>query len=176
MAFQNSGKSKRVLQDWTESCYHFFGWLKSENHMKFAEEYAIYTLEACFSPKMFTNAQNIVCPNENENKTLNGVDIHWLSCKKNFRVQRWVKKVMLTIFLDINDSIAIDFFGKGSPVNNAFHCQIVRQSSPYLLNDPPPKTTYNWNSFTIVASVWLKLERESTRYSYKQPFHCLNSP
>ena len=31
--------------------------------------------------------------------------------------------------------ITIDFFEKGASVNSASYCQLLRQNSPYLLND-----------------------------------------
>ena len=33
--------------------------------------------------------------------------------------------------------IAIDFLEKGAPVNSTFFCQLLRQNSPYLMNDSP---------------------------------------
>ena len=41
---------------------------------------------------------------------------------------------MLTVFWDMKGSITIDFLEKDA--NNASNCQLFRQNSPYLLNNP----------------------------------------
>ena len=43
---------------------------------------------------------------------------------------------MLIFFRDIKEAITIDFFEKGAAVNSASYCQLLKQNSPYLLNDP----------------------------------------
>ena len=58
--------------------------------------------------------------------------------KKKFQVQLLIKKVMLTDFWDIKGLITIDFLEKGATVKSASYCQLSRQNSPYLFNDPPP--------------------------------------
>ena len=51
--------------------------------------------------------------------------------KKKFWMQWSVKKVMLIVFWDIT----VDFLEKGATVNSASYCQLLKQISPYLLND-----------------------------------------
>ena len=53
--------------------------------------------------------------------------------KKKFCVQQSVK-VMLTVFQSMIGSITIDFLEK--KWNCVFYCQLCRQKSSYLLNDP----------------------------------------
>ena len=55
---------------------------------------------------------------------------------KKFRTQWSVKKMMLTVFWDMKGPIISDFLEKGTTVNSAFVCLLLRQHSPYLLNDP----------------------------------------
>ena len=54
--------------------------------------------------------------------------------KKKFWVQQSVKKVMLTVFLDMKGPIIIDFLEKGAVVKSASYCQLLTQNSPYLFN------------------------------------------
>ena len=46
-----------------------------------------------------------------------------------------VKKIMLRVFWGKKTSIIIDFFEKYTTVNSGFYCQLLRENSPYLLND-----------------------------------------
>ena len=55
------------------------------------------------------------------------------SIKKKFQALKSVKKVML---IGPFMSISIDFFEKSSTVNSASYYQLLKQNSPYLLNDP----------------------------------------
>ena len=47
--------------------------------------------------------------------------------KKKFWSQQSIKKVMLTVFLDIKVPITNDFFEKSATVNAALHCQFLQQ-------------------------------------------------
>ena len=50
------------------------------------------------------------------------MEVHWLSSKEKvlgIAIQQSVKKVMLTVFLDMKGPIPIDFLEKGATVNNA---------------------------------------------------------
>ena len=55
--------------------------------------------------------------------------------KKKFQVQQSVKKIMLRVFQDMKGTITIDSLEKGSTVNSASYYQLLKQNSPYLLND-----------------------------------------
>ena len=49
--------------------------------------------EACFSQKMFTNELNMGLPLQAwVEKTVHGVDIHWLSSKKKIKIKKKIKK------------------------------------------------------------------------------------
>ena len=64
--------------------------------------------------------------------------------KKKFRP---VKSVMLTVLWDTKRSINHDFLEKGSTANSDLFCQLLRQNSPDLLNDPRTvieKEVENW--------------------------------
>ena len=47
--------------------------------------------------------------------------------KKKFNTKWSVKKVMLTVFLDMKGPITIDFLEKGATVNSASYCQFLKQ-------------------------------------------------
>ena len=64
-------------------------------------------------------------------KTVHRVEIHCQVKKK------WsVKKVILRLLWVIKELIIIDFLEEGTTINSADYCQILRQHSLYLLNDP----------------------------------------
>ena len=46
------------------------------------------------------------------------------------------EKVLGTVKKDIRGPITNKFLEKDSTVNSASYCQVLRQNSPYLLNDP----------------------------------------
>ena len=54
--------------------------------------------------------------------------------KKRLQAQQSVKKVMLTVFLDMKKPITIDFIEKCAIVNSASNS--LDNISPYLLNGP----------------------------------------
>ena len=54
---------------------------------------------------------------------------------KKFQVQRSIKNVILTVFLDMKGTIAIDFLEKVAIVNSTSYCELLRENIPYLLND-----------------------------------------
>ena len=66
---------------------------------------------------------------------VHGVDTNSL-VKINFQVQWSVKKVMLTVFLDMKGFPTIDLLENGVAINHASYCHLPRKNSPYLLNDP----------------------------------------
>ena len=55
--------------------------------------------------------------------------------KKKFWAQQSGKKMMLTVFWNMKEPITIDFREKAATVNSTSYCQLLRQNSPYLLND-----------------------------------------
>ena len=42
--------------------------------------------------------------------------------KKKFQAQQSIKKIILTVFLDMKEPITIEFFEKGAVVNSASYC------------------------------------------------------
>ena len=56
--------------------------------------------------------------------------------QKKFQMQWSIMKVMLTVLCDRKRPTTIDFLEKTETVNTASHYQLLRQYSPYLLNDP----------------------------------------
>ena len=50
-AIQNSGKSIRLLQVWTEVCHQIFWWQTSANHVEFTEECVVYTKKNILNKK-----------------------------------------------------------------------------------------------------------------------------
>ena len=56
--------------------------------------------------------------------------------KKKFLAQQSIKKVMLTVFLDMKGPITFNLFQKkGLVINSGSYCQLWKQNSPHLLND-----------------------------------------
>ena len=55
--------------------------------------------------------------------------------KRMFWAQWSVKKVLLTVYLDMKGSMTIDFLKKGSTVNSAFSRQLLKQNYSYSLTD-----------------------------------------
>ena len=60
---------------------------------------------------------------------------------KNSVFQNWLFRVVskeghADNLLGHERTITIEFFEKGATVNNASYCQLLRQNSTYLLNDP----------------------------------------
>ena len=76
-------------------------------------------------------------------KTIQGVEIHWLSGKQKVLP---VKKVMLTEFWNMKGPSTIGFQEKSATVINAAYCQLFKQNSSYLLND-----------FHIWTPTWLQV-------------------
>ena len=68
---------------------------------------------------MLTNGLNVGFPQQtgNEKQSLERKNTDCL-LKKKFHVQWSVKKVMLTIFYNMNESIPIDFLEKDAPLNS----------------------------------------------------------
>ena len=50
--------------------------------------------------------------------------------KKKFLAQQSVKKVMLTVFWDIKESITIDILEKGATINSASYCRYLSYVPP----------------------------------------------
>ena len=55
-------------------------------------------------------------------KTVHAGETHRLSGKKKFPMQQLVKKIILTIFLDLKELFTTDFLEKGATVKSTFHC------------------------------------------------------
>ena len=68
-------------------------------------------------------------------KTVQGVETHWLFCKKMFPTQQSEKMVMLTAFWHMKGSMAIDFREIGALKYSALYCQLLSQNSLYSLYD-----------------------------------------
>ena len=67
--------------------------------------------------------------------SLSQKDITWngntvTAVKKEFRAQRSVKKVMLTVFLNVKGFITKDFLDKGATVDDAPDSQLLWHNSP----------------------------------------------
>ena len=54
--------------------------------------------------------------------------------RKKFCAQPSVKKVMLIVSWDMEETNITDFLEKGATENRASYCQLLWQNSPYLLN------------------------------------------
>ena len=125
----------------------FFSGLKQRSVTKFllsekCKHIEIYTRmcnaygEACFSQMIFTGF-NLDSHHRTKSKKQFIMWKHTESpAKKKLRAQWSLKKLILTVPLDIKESITTDFFGKGSTVNSASNCQLFWKNSLYLLNDP----------------------------------------
>ena len=105
-----------------------FCWLRSANHMKFKEECVMCMKKHVSIKTLFTNELKIALQlvwawTERQSIELK----HWLSVKE---------KVLGTVIWDKKRSININFLENGVSVNSASCCQLFRQNSPYLLNDP----------------------------------------
>ena len=95
--------------------------------------YDVYR-EACFIQKNVYKWAKHEFATMSKRKSMEWTHIDFL-VKKRFWMQLSVKKVMLTVFLDLKEPTTIDFLEKAATVNNAFYCQLLGQNSPYLLND-----------------------------------------
>ena len=74
------------------------------------------------------------------------------------RMQRSVKKVMLTVFKKMKGAITIDFLEKGATVNNVSYGQFFRQNLPYLLNDSPIYVRFCvcvWVRIYVYVCMWV---------------------
>ena len=87
-------------------------------------------------------------------KKIHRVETHTDSQVKKFRAQLSVNKVMLTVFWDMKGPIKIDFLEKDTIVNSPSFCQLLRQNSPFLLNDP--RMIYNLDKNTIMKTIFAK--------------------
>ena len=56
--------------------------------------------------------------------------------KKKLLIKWSAKKVMLTAFWNMKETITIGFLEQGATVNSASYCHFLWQNSSYLLNDP----------------------------------------
>ena len=94
--------------------------------------------EAWVSQKMFPNKLNMDLPLWDwVEKTVHGVEIHWLFGKEKVLGTVISKEGHADIFLRHEKKpITIDFLEKGATVKNASCCQFIWQNSSYLLNDP----------------------------------------
>ena len=90
--------------------------------MKFIDEWVMCTEKYVLVQKMLTNWP----PWAWVEKTVDGVETHWLSGKKKFHAQQLTKNVMLTVFWDLKGPITIDFLEKGTTVNSASYCQVLK--------------------------------------------------
>ena len=100
--------------------------------------------EACFSQKIFTKEP------ETKRQTMKWKHTDY-PLKKRFQTQRGAKKVMLTVFCNMKGPMTIDFVEKGATLNSASHCQLFRQNSPYILNEP--HTFFNISIFITICDI-----------------------
>ena len=68
--------------------------------------------------------------------TVSGVETYWLSGKKKFWTKQSVKKLMLEFFWEIKKTFLLIPLKKITTVKSASYHRLVRQNSPYLLNNP----------------------------------------
>ena len=85
-------------------------------------------------------------------KTVNRVKTQWLFSKDKV-LGTAVSKEGHAVFRDIKEPITIDFFEKGSIINSTSNCQLLRQNSPYSLNDPCINVVQN-NFKCYVRPIW----------------------
>ena len=132
-AIQNGGKSNKLLQAWTEVTL-----LAAEkcNPCEIYRTMCNINAQVCFSKKnLYKWAKHrIVTTSWSKKDSYGGGNMDSL-IKKKFQAQQSVKKVMLTVFWNMNRPITTDLFEKAGIVNGAFYCQLLRQNSSNLLND-----------------------------------------
>ena len=82
-----------------KSVIKFYGSREVQNHVKFMEVYVMGTEKHVLVKKMLTNGINIgLSQRAWREKTVHGVEAHWLTSKKKFWAQQSVKKVILILF------------------------------------------------------------------------------
>ena len=105
-----------MYQAWTELCHQILGHWEVQTMWNFSEE----CVETCSNQKMFANWLNMTLFEAVKN-TIPGV------------VE---KKFSLTIFCDMKETTTIDFIEKSRTFNSTSYCHLLKQFSPYLLNEP----------------------------------------
>ena len=95
------------------------------------------SIEACFSQKMFSNEVNMGVPSRaSVKKTFYEVETHWLSGKEKIVDAASSKEGLAYSVLGHEKTHPNWFPLKGATVNSTTYYQLLRQNSPYLLNDP----------------------------------------
>ena len=115
-------ENQTMLQVWT------FYSPRYTNLVKFNEECELCTENHAFvnKKKMFTNGLNIALPlRAQDEKTVNGVEIHWLSSKEKVPGTAISKEDHNENFWDMKGPI--DLLEKGATVNSVSDCQLLRQ-------------------------------------------------
>ncbi|BFZ13665.1 hypothetical protein BsWGS_16704 [Bradybaena similaris] len=88
-----------------------------------------------FLKKVVTCDETWVCQYEPESKRQSMEWKHVGSpVKKKFKSQRSTRKVMLTVFWDMQGPITISFLEKGGTVNSANYCELLRQVKKDIKN------------------------------------------
>ena len=60
-------------------------------------------------------------------KTVSGVETHWITCNEKVQGTAAVTKIMVTVFWDMKEPITVDFLEKGATVNSSSYCQLLEQ-------------------------------------------------
>ena len=69
-------------------------------------------------------------------KVVHGVETHWLFNKKKLGAVVSKEGHAMTVLWDMKGLYTDDFCEKDTTVNSSYYCQLIRQNSPYLLNNP----------------------------------------
>ena len=88
--------------------------------MKFTEEFMMCTEKHVLIKKCLQLGWIWFGHYEPDSKRQSMEEKQRLSGKEKFQAQQSVKKVILTVFCDMKESMIIDFFEKGATVNNVF--------------------------------------------------------
>ena len=85
---------------------------------------------------MFTNRLNMGLPcYARVEKTVHGVKTHWSLWKNKNPDTAVCKEGHAKVFHDMKGPISIDFLEIDASVNSASYWKLLKQYSPYLLND-----------------------------------------
>ena len=118
MAIQNCGKSNRVLWIWTKVRHQIFGCWEVQTMWNLQKNMQSVRRNVFY---FFKNVYKWACVE----KTVHGVEIHWLSSKEKVRAQQSAMKVILIVFWNMKGPITTDFLEKDATVNSASLCQFL---------------------------------------------------
>ena len=115
--------------------------------------------------KIFTHLQNIdLSLRTCVQKTVHKEETHWLSCKKKCsgRSGQWRSSYLL----GTNRPIILIFLKKGVTVNSSSYCQLLRQNSPYLLNNSCNISLQRWINKSVVYKYQLNNDLKFSLYNF----------